>query len=61
MDGKYKQLFELVKRMRTEQKGFFSSKPGTKAKEKYLYDSKNAEREVDLLLTDIERGQIDIF
>lgn len=61
MDDKYKRLYKLTKRMRIEQKGFFASKPGTKAKENYLYTSKNAEKQVDQLLIDIECGQEEIF
>ena len=61
MDGKQKQLFDLVKRMRVEQKSFFSAHPGTYAKEKHLQDSKGLEKQVDQLLVDIECGQEEIF
>lgn len=55
------QLLLLTKKMRTEQKGFFSSVNGADQKRRHLFESKKLEKEVDNLIIKIESGQEELF
>lgn len=55
------QLLLLTKKMRTEQKGFFSSVNGASQKQSHLFEAKRLEIDVDKLIIKIESGQEEMF
>ena len=55
------QLLLLTKKMRTEQKGFFSAVNGASQKQMHLSEAKRLEKEVDNLIAKIESGQEELF
>ena len=55
------QLLLLTKKMRNEQKGFFSSVKGAEQKNRHLSESKRLEKELDNLIIKIESGQEEMF
>ena len=55
------QLLLLTKKMRNEQKGFFSSANGASQKQMHLSEAKRLEKEVDNLIAKIESGQEELF
>ncbi len=46
------ELANLLKELRAEQKGFFTSKPGTLQRQNHLKESKRLEKEIDEFLQD---------
>jgi uncharacterized protein YhaN len=51
------ELANLLKELRAEQKGFFTSKPGTLQRQNHLKESKRLEKELDKFIQEQKAGK----